>query len=83
MRADRLFCYLRFTRSRSLAQDLIEGGTVRCNGIRMTRTSHPVQPGDVLTFPFGNRVRVVEVLELPDRRAGAARAASFYREVNG
>ena len=83
MRIDRLLCRLRFARTRGLAQKLVETGHVRCNGERVTRASKPVSEGDVLTFPLGKVVRVVEVTELPQRRGPAAEARGCYRTLDG
>lgn len=82
MRIDRLLCHLRFVKTRTLAQTLVEAGHVRRNGRRVTRASQPVAPGDVLTFPIGKRVRVIELLELPARRGPAAEARACYRALD-
>ena len=79
MRIDRLLCYLRFVRTRSQAQKLIEQGHIRCNAERVTRHSHAVQCADVLTLPLGNSVKIVEILALPERRGPAADAQACYR----
>ncbi|MCA9974691.1 MAG: flippase-like domain-containing protein, partial [Anaerolineales bacterium] len=63
-------------------RSLAESGQVRCNGLRVTRASHALRPGDVLTFPVPAGVRVVEVLALPDRRGPPAEARSHYRELD-
>lgn len=79
MRIDQLLCYLRFVRTRGLAQKLIDTGMVRCNGERVLRHSHAVTIGDVLTFPSGNGVTIAEILGLPERRGPAGVAQSYYR----
>lgn len=82
MRIDRLLCHLRLVRTRGLAQRLIESGHVRCNGVRVVRTSHAVALGDVLTVPLGSAVKVMEVLALPDRRGPAHEAQACYRVLD-
>ncbi len=82
MRIDRLLCFLRFTRTRSAAQALVEQGHIRRNGARVTRPSQDVAPGDILTLPLGQRVRLVEVFELPARRGPAREAQGLYRELD-
>lgn len=79
MRIDRLLCHLRFARTRSLAANLVRGGHLRRNGIRVTRPSQNVAVGDVLTIPLGPDVRLVEVLALPERRGPAREAEGCYR----
>lgn len=82
MRLDLALCRLRFVKTRSLAQDLAESGQVRCNGTRVVRASHTLRPGDVLTIPSSNGVRVVEIVALPERRGPPAEARSHYRELD-
>lgn len=82
MRIDRLLCFLRFTKTRSAAQVLIDQGHIRRNGARVARSSQEVLPGDILTLPLGQRVRLVEVLELPARRGPAREAQGLYRELD-
>lgn len=79
MRIDRLLCYLRFVRTRSQAQKLIDQGHIRCNGQRVNRHSHAIQCADVLTLPLGATVKIVEILVLPERRGPAADAQACYR----
>ncbi len=82
MRLDRLLCYLRFVRTRSRAQALVETGHVRCNGVRVERASQPIAPGDVLTIPLGRTVRVIAIDRLPARRGPAPEARACYRELD-
>ncbi len=79
MRIDRLLCNLRFARTRSLAARLVSAGHLRRNGQRVTRPSHDIAVGDVLTVPWGAGVRLVEILSLPERRGGAPDAQRCYR----
>ncbi|MBX7494601.1 RNA-binding S4 domain-containing protein [Qipengyuania sp. 6B39] len=82
MRIDRLLCHLRFARTRSAAQKLVEQGYIRRNGERVTRSSLDIHVGDVLTIPLGNFVRLIEILELPERRGPPREAQACYRELD-
>ena len=73
---------LRFSRTRSAAQKLVEEGHIRLNGERVVRVSRDVAVGDVLTLPLGKAVRLVEVLALPDRRGPPRDAQECYRELD-
>tara|TARA_B100001179_G_scaffold92852_1_gene65825 strand:- start:142 stop:375 length:234 start_codon:yes stop_codon:yes gene_type:complete len=73
---------LRFSRTRSAAQKLVEEGHIRLNGERVVRGSRDVAVGDVLTLPLGKSVRLVEVLALPDRRGPPRDAQECYRELD-
>jgi ribosome-associated heat shock protein Hsp15 len=82
MRIDKLLWFLRFVRSRSLAQALAQEGHVRLNGNRVERAHQRIAVGDVLTLPFGQSVRIIEILALPVRRGPAPEAQSCYRVLD-
>ena len=82
MRIDRLLYMLRFARSRTLAQRWIAEGHLRCNGERVVRQDLDVAPGDVLTLPLANRVLVIELVALPQRRGPASEARELYRPLD-
>jgi ribosome-associated heat shock protein Hsp15 len=66
---------------RSLASELVEGGHVRLNRVRITKTSHPVKPEDVLTIAINNDVKVVKVLAETDKRGPAPEARLLYQDL--
>ncbi len=81
MRIDLLLYRLRFARSRSRAKALVEAGHVRRSGERIERACSAVQPGDVLTFPLGRSVCVLQVDQLPQRRGPAGEAQQCYHLI--
>jgi ribosome-associated heat shock protein Hsp15 len=83
IRIDRLLVYLRFARTRSVADALIQTRALRRNRKHVLRGSEQARIGDVLTLALGERVRVIELLALPDRRGSPEAARSHYREVDG
>lgn len=83
MRIDRFLHCIRLTRSRSLAQALVETGHIRLDGKRVEKPSEPVRVGCVLTLPLLDKVRVLRVLALPQRRGPAAEARTCYEELSG
>jgi ribosome-associated heat shock protein Hsp15 len=44
----------------------------------VTRASCPVHAGQVLVLPVGERIEVVRLLALPDRRGPASEAQACY-----
>jgi len=82
IRIDRLLVYLRFARTRSAAQSLIDTHALRRNRKHVLRCAEQARIGDVLTLAVGGHVRVIELLALPERRGSPAQAASHYREVD-
>lgn len=82
MRIDKLLWFLRFAKTRGIAQALVEEGHIRLNGRRIERAHHKVVIGDVLVLPLPAGVRVVEILALPQRRGPASEAQSCYRTLD-
>lgn len=82
VRIDRLLCYLRFVRTRSAAHRLVEEGHIRRNGERVTRCSRDIAEGDILTLPLGDRVRLIEIRTLPERRGPPREAEACYRDLD-
>jgi ribosome-associated heat shock protein Hsp15 len=54
---------------------------VRVNRVRTEKPDLPLKPGDVLTFAQGNRIRVIEVRGLPQRRGSPCEAARYYVDL--
>ena len=68
MRVDKwLFC-ARVTKTRSEAARLVEAGAVRINRVKVKKPATLVHVGDVITLVRHERVRVVRILALSDRR---------------
>jgi ribosome-associated heat shock protein Hsp15 len=82
MRIDKVLWFLRFAKTRTIAQAMAESGHIRCNGRRIERAHHRVARGDVLVVPLPAGVRVVEVLALPTRRGPASEAQACYRTLD-
>lgn len=81
IRIDKWLWYARFFKSRTLAAKLVADGHVRVNSERVTKTHSAVRPGDVLTFPQGNDIRVVRIAETGSRRGPASEAAGLYDDL--
>lgn len=81
MRIDRYLHCIRLVRSRTLAQGVIATGHVRIDGKRVEKASEDVRVGSVIALPLRDRVRVVRVLELPERRGPAPEARACYEEL--
>ena len=81
MRIDRFLFFVRLTKSRTLAQAVIEQGHLRIDGKRVTKPSDEVCAGCVVALPLHDRVRIIRVLALPARRGPAAEARAHYEEI--
>ena len=57
-------------------------GKLRVNREVVRKSGYTVKPGDVLTFPKGKDIRVIEIVGLGERRGPAAEAQTLYRDLS-
>lgn len=82
LRLDKWLWQARFFKTRALAAELISAGAVRVNGTRVSRPGRDISAGDTLTFPQGDRIRVIRVLLLGLRRGPATEAQALYLDLD-
>ena len=82
LRIDRLLHFLRIAKTRTIAHKIAESGHVRLEGSPVTRASHSVRAGQVITLALNDRVRVIRVLTLPARRGSAIEALAHYDDLS-
>jgi len=81
MRIDRFLHCIRFAKSRTLAQSLVEAGHIRIGGKRALKPSETVRVGSIVALPLRGEVRILRVLSLPARRGPASEARACYEEL--
>lgn len=81
-RLDKWLWHARITKTRTLAQKLIESGAVRVNGQRVLDSDRRVGPGDGLTIQIHTRLKVLRIAALAERRGSASVAASLYADIS-
>ena len=79
MRIDKWLWAARFYKTRSLAQQAVEGGKVKLNGERV-KPAKDVRTGDRLDLRIGTQDWTVSVLQLSDKRGPASVAQTLYEE---
>ena len=80
MRIDKWLWAARFYKTRSLAQQAVEGGKIKLNGERV-KPAKDVRVGDHLDLRIGAQDWTVSVLQLSDKRGPAAVAQTLYEET--
>lgn len=80
-RLDKWLWFARIAKSRSLAAKLIEEGCIRVNRQRVMKAAACVKCGDVLTASLRGRVRIIEILDVGNRRGPASEAQALYRDL--
>jgi ribosome-associated heat shock protein Hsp15 len=81
VRIDRYLHCIRLVKSRTVAQAVIETGYVRIDGKRVEKPSGDVRIGSIIALPLHEKVRVLRVLCLPERRGPASEARACYEEL--
>jgi ribosome-associated heat shock protein Hsp15 len=79
LRIDKWLWCARFFKSRSLAQQAVEGGHVQVNGER-AKASRQVKVGDRLRITRERERFEVEIIGIPERRGPASEARTHYAE---
>ena len=80
-RLDKWLWFARFFKSRTLASRFCASGKLRINGTSVSKAHHGIRLGDVLTFPKGPHIRVIEVRDLGVRRGPAVEARTLYDDL--
>jgi len=81
IRIDKWLWYARFFKTRALATKLVSGAHVRVNSEKVSKPAHGVGQGDTLTFPQGDTIRVVRVIDCGNRRGPAPEAQALYDDL--
>ncbi len=82
LRLDKWLHQARFFKGRDLAAEMIAEGHLRINRQHCLKPGHAVSPGDVLTFPQGDCIRVIRILALGHRRGPTGEAQSLYLDLS-
>jgi ribosome-associated heat shock protein Hsp15 len=82
LRLDKWLWFARLAKSRSSAQALCESRRLRIDGRVIDRASALVRAGAVLSFPDDDRIVVVRVEELAERRGPYEEARHLYTDLS-
>lgn len=82
LRIDKWLWHARFFKTRSLAARTVAEGRFRVNGVRISKPSRSVGPGDTLTFPLGPHIRLIRIEALGVRRGPAPEAQTLYTDLD-
>lgn len=79
VRADTYLWAIRMYKSRTIAGEAIKGGKVKLNGTNF-KASHTVKIGENYTLTIGETKKVIEVVNLTDKRGSFEIAKQFYTD---
>jgi ribosome-associated heat shock protein Hsp15 len=81
LRLDVWLWHARVAKTRALCARLVERGGFRLNRQPVSKPHARVRVGDVLTFAWGEEIRVWRVLGLGERRGPAEEARALYEAI--
>ena len=82
LRLDIYLYYIRIFKSRSLATKFILTNRLRISG-QVTQKPHKmISIGDVLTITINDNIKVLKVLEIPNRRGPYSESLNFYEDIS-
>ena len=81
MRIDKWLWAARFFKTRAEAQRLVTSGRLRLDGDTMSKPHRQIKPGQVLTFPKAEDIRVIKIVAMALRRGPATEAATLYEDL--
>lgn len=82
LRIDKWLWHARFFKSRTLAGKFVNSSKIRLNGNPIAKAHVMVKANDVLTFPLGPHLRVIEVVKMGERRGPAPEAQTLYNDLD-
>lgn len=82
LRVDKWLWHARFFKTRSLAAKVVADGKVRVDSTPISKPSRSVTPGNVLTFPQGKIIRVIQIDAIGTRRGPAPEAQALYTDLS-
>lgn len=80
-RIDKWLCFTRFAKTRTVAQERIEGGHVAVNGEKVLKSSRDIKIGDELEILCGMVRFFVRVTGFVEKRVGAPVARTLYENL--
>lgn len=80
-RLDKWLWHARIVKTRSLAAQFVEQGRFRVNREKVTKPSHTVKTGEVITAAIFGHVRVLRITGFSERRGSSAEAQALYVDL--
>ena len=81
LRLDLYLYYIRIFKSRSLATKFISSNRLRISGKVIQRPHKLISAGDVLTMTINDNIKILKVLDIPNRRGPYSESLNFYEDI--
>ena len=81
LRLDIYLYYIRIFKSRSIATKFVSTNRLRISG-QVTQKPHKmISIGDVLTMTINDNIKILKVLDIPNRRGPYSESLNFYEDI--
>ncbi len=81
LRLDIYLYYIRIFKSRSMATRFVSTNRLRISG-QITQKPHKmIYIGDVLTMTINDKIKILKVLDIPNRRGPYSESLIFYEDI--
>ena len=81
LRLDIYLYYIRIFKSRSIATKFVSNNRLRISG-KVTQKPHKmISIGDVLTMTINDNIKILKVLDIPNRRGPYSESLNFYEDI--
>ena len=81
IRLDIYLYYIRIFKSRSIATKFVSTNRLRISG-QVTQKPHKmISVGDILTMTINDNIKILRVLEIPNRRGPYSESLNFYKDI--
>ena len=81
IRLDQYLYYIRLFKSRNLASKFISTNRLRISGQVTQKPHRLVSTGDVLTLLVNEKLKILEVINIPNRRGPYSESLNFYKDL--
>ena len=82
IRLDLFLFYIRIFKSRNLASRFINSNRLRVSNIVTQKPHKLISISDVITFSINNRIKVIEVTDIPVRRGSYVESLNYYKDIS-
>ena len=81
IRVDIYLYYIRIFKSRSISTKFVSTNRLRISG-QVTQKPHKmISNGDILTMTINNNIKILKVLDIPNRRGPYSESLNFYEDI--
>ena len=82
IRLDLFLFYIRIFKSRNLASKFINSNRLRVSDMVTQKPHKLISISDVITFSINNRIKIIEVTDIPVRRGSYVESLNYYKDIS-